>query len=398
MLFQAALKLGLDKYIRTRPFTGAKWRPVYVGEVLDVEQDGTREMSSKVLADVVEALIGAAYVDGGLEKAYLCIRTFLPDETWYVPNESFDRLTPEATPHHQSSLEALGRLIGHHFNNPTLLIEAITHATLPFQRTGMSYERLEFLGDAVLDLIIVPELHAHPRRLRHNELHSMHEALVNGLFLGYCSMTHGFQEQQSNVVKDGDKYAIQHSPRVLHLHDFIRAITKALHAGVEYPWPDLLALRPQKFFSDVVESVLGAVYIDTRGDLGVCEGFLERLGIMGHMRRFLEGDMETMQPKERLGVAAGNETVKYVGSSETVEGRKIVRCAVMVGEREVARCPDCNSRAEAEARAALAAVEILQECCAPAKRRKLNDDLAASSGAVEGGLQREHEDDDEMDG
>ncbi|KAK0923939.1 Dicer-like protein 2 [Friedmanniomyces endolithicus] len=418
-LSQAALKLGLDKFILTRPFTGAKWSPVYVGEVLAAEQDGTREMSSKILADVVEALIGAAYMDGGLEKAYLCIRTFLPDETWHLGNESFNRLTLEPTPHHQSSLEALERLIGHHFDHPTLLVEAITHASLPFQRTGMSYERLEFLGDAVLDLIIVPKLHAHPRRLRHNELHSMHEALVNGLFLGYCSMTHGIEEQQSNVVKQGDKYAVQQSPRSLHLHDFIRAsgqllhakqtsleafeqygdlVTQALDAGVEYPWPDLLALGPQKFFSDVVESVLGAVYIDSRGDLGVCEGFLMRLGVMGHMRRFLEGDMETMQPKERLGVAAGNETVKYVGSSETVEGRKVVRCAVEVGDREVDRSPDCHSRAEAEARAALAAVEILQECCAPAKRRKLKDDLAASSGAAEGGLQREHEDDDDMDG
>ncbi|KAK1033693.1 Dicer-like protein 2, partial [Friedmanniomyces endolithicus] len=183
-----------------------------------------------ILADVVEALIGAAYVDGGLEKAYHCIRTFLPDETWYVGNESFDRLTPEATPHHQSSLEALEGLVGHRFKNPTLLIEAITHASLPFQRTGMSYERLEFLGDAVLDLVIVPKLHAHPRRLRHNELHSMHEALVNGLFLGHCSMTHGVEEQQSSVVKDGDEYAVRQSPRILHLHDFIRASGQLLHA------------------------------------------------------------------------------------------------------------------------------------------------------------------------
>ncbi|KAK0952026.1 Dicer-like protein 2 [Friedmanniomyces endolithicus] len=413
MLFQAALKLGLDKYILNRPFTGARWSPLYFGEVLAAEQNGTREMSSKVLADVVEALIGAAYMDGGLEKAYLCIRTFLPDETWYIGSESFDRLTPtEAVPHHQSSLEALERLIGHHFDHPTLLIEAITHASLPFQRTGMSYERLEFLGDAVLDLIIVPKLHAHPRRLRHNGLHSMHEALVNGLFLGYCSMTHGIEEQQSNIVKDGDEYAVQHSPRTLYLHNFIRAsgqllhakqasleafeqygglVTQALDAGVEYPWPDLLALGPQKFFSDVVESVLGAVFIDTRGDLSICKGLLERLGIMGHMRRFLKGDMETLQPKERLGVAAGSETV-----NETVEGRKIVRCAVMVGDREIARSPDCHSRAEAEARAALAAVEILRESREPAKRRKLNDDVAASGGAAQGELLGEHADDDEM--
>ncbi|TKA82698.1 hypothetical protein B0A55_01272 [Friedmanniomyces simplex] len=415
-LSQAARCVGLDKFILTKPFTGAKWRPVYVSEVLAGEPSGTREMSSKVLADVVEALIGAAYVDGGLEKAYRCIQTFLPDEVWFTASDSFDRLTPDVSSYHHTSLEALERLIGHRFVHPTLLLEAITHASLPFQRTGMSYERLEFLGDAVLDLILVPKLHAHPRKLRHFGMHNMHEALVNGLFLGYCSMTHGIEEQQSNVVKSDGGYAVQHSPSTLHLHDFLRAsgqllhakqasleafgqygglVGEALDAGLEYPWPDLLAMGPQKFFSDVVESVLGAIYIDTRGDLGVCEGFLEKLGIMEYMRTFLEADMETMQPKERLGVAAGNETVKYVVSSETVDSRRIVRCAVKVGEREIACAAGCGSRAEAEARAALSAVNILRKACAPAKRRKLHAELAASSGAVEEWLQGECEDEDE---
>ncbi|KAK1043108.1 Dicer-like protein 2, partial [Friedmanniomyces endolithicus] len=173
-------------------------------------------------------------------------------------------------------------------------------------------------------------------------------------------------------------------------------VTKALDAGVEYPWPDLLAMGPQKFFSDVVESVLGAIYIDTHGDLSICEGFLERLGIMGYMRAFLEGDMETLQPKERLGVAVGNETLKYVNSSETVDGRRIVRCAVMVGDREVAQSPGCTSRAEAEAWAALAAVDALREYRAPAKRRQLNEEAGSSSGAADESMESAHEDNDEM--
>ncbi|KAK5719831.1 Dicer-like protein 2 [Elasticomyces elasticus] len=329
-LCQGAVRLGLDKYITTKPFapdsSKSKWRPPYVSELLAVERTPTRQMSSKVLADVVEALIGAAYMDGGLAKAYHCIQVFLPDETWYSVSQIYKHLTPDASPVSVGSLHDLERLVGHHFNNPTLLIEAITHASLPFQRTGMSYERLEFLGDAVLDLIIVPKLHAHPRKFRHYAMHSMHEALVNGLFLGYCSMRYSIPQQQNSIVKGATGCAVQQEASNLHLHSFIRAsgqlldakqasleafekcgelVEEALQAGHEYPWPDLLAMAPQKFLSDIVESVLGAIYIDTRGDLAACEVFLENLGVMAHMRALLAGDMETMQPKERLGVAAG---------------------------------------------------------------------------------------------
>ncbi|KAK5711242.1 Dicer-like protein 2 [Elasticomyces elasticus] len=329
-LCQGALRLGLDKYITTKPFapdsSRSKWRPPYASELLASEHSQSRQMSSKVLADVVEALIGAAYMDGGLAKAYHCIQVFLPDETWYSASQIYKHLTPDASPASFGSLHDLEWLVGHHFTNPTLLIEAITHASLPFQRTGMSYERLEFLGDAVLDLIIVPKLHAHPQNLRHYEMHSMHEALVNGLFLGYCSMRCSILQQQNSIMKSGAGCAVQQEARGLHLHDFIRAsgqlldakqasleafekygelVEDALQAGHEYPWPDLLAMAPQKFFSDIVESILGAIHVDTRGDLAACEVFLENLGVMARMRALLAGDMETMQPKERLGVAAG---------------------------------------------------------------------------------------------
>jgi len=58
-LSRAAVEIGLDRFIITKAFTGRKWRPLFIDDLLQKPQDEKREMSSKVLADVVEALIGA---------------------------------------------------------------------------------------------------------------------------------------------------------------------------------------------------------------------------------------------------------------------------------------------------------------------------------------------------
>ena len=411
-LTKAALNARLDRYVLTKPFTGSKWRPPFISEVLNDDENGTRGLSSKVLADVVEALIGAAMVDGGLKKAYKCIQTLLPDETWFDEDVMFNTLTPASThSDNHTSLDTLEDLIGHRFQHKALLVEAITHASLPFQRNGeMSYERLEFLGDAVLDLIIVPKLFAHPRNLRHWELHSVHEALVNGLFLGYCCLSCSVQQNQyfvTNTAEHKQQEAcpeIHSSAREVHLHDFLRAGGEVMRAkrqalqvyqqlqstidsaftrpqneeggnnsdgDKEYPWTHLLALKPPKFLSDIIESVLGALYLDTGGDTAKCEAFLTRLGIMDCMSTILDDGcmmMEVRSPKERLGIAAGNSVVKYVNSTFQldVEGsgeskRMMFHCAVEVDGKTIAAESGKASRAEAESRAALAAVKSLRQ-------------------------------------
>jgi len=46
---------GLDSFIITKPFTGHKWRPIYIEDILEVgPETNKRELSTKVLADVVE--------------------------------------------------------------------------------------------------------------------------------------------------------------------------------------------------------------------------------------------------------------------------------------------------------------------------------------------------------
>ncbi|MCF8010677.1 MAG: ribonuclease III [Clostridiales bacterium] len=58
----------------------------------------------------------------------------------------------------ENSIENLKRRIGVEWQNPSLLLEALTHSSYAYEHKGKfttkDNERLEFLGDAVLELII----------------------------------------------------------------------------------------------------------------------------------------------------------------------------------------------------------------------------------------------------
>ncbi len=70
----------------------------------------------------------------------------------------------------------LEKALGYNFKNPRLLLEALTHKSFnqPFNN-----ERLEFLGDAVLDLIVGDFLFRRFRNKKEGTLSKMRASLVN---------------------------------------------------------------------------------------------------------------------------------------------------------------------------------------------------------------------------
>ena len=64
-LAMAAQDIALDKYVLTKSFTGKKWKPLINHRLGNSETVYPRKLSTKTLADVVEALVGAAFLDGG---------------------------------------------------------------------------------------------------------------------------------------------------------------------------------------------------------------------------------------------------------------------------------------------------------------------------------------------
>jgi ribonuclease-3 len=70
------------------------------------------------------------------------------------------------------------KVLGYQFRNPDLLKEALTHASIADNRLD-SNERMEFLGDAVLDLIICEDLYRKFPRFDEGDLTKIKSAVVS---------------------------------------------------------------------------------------------------------------------------------------------------------------------------------------------------------------------------
>ncbi|KAL8863288.1 MAG: hypothetical protein Q9178_000663 [Gyalolechia marmorata] len=388
-LARAALETGLDTFIRTKPFTGSKWRPLYVSDQLTSTAGEPREMSTKTLADVVEALVGAAFLDGGFDKAIIALQIFLPRVSWSRLDDR-DKILLSAYnisiiyPPHFIQLE---QLIGYQFNHKALPLEALTHPSYIGANASASYERLEFLGDVCLDIVVSSASFAHQPPISTHGLHLIRTAVVNANFLAFLCLSLSMSVPRANIITKGKNNISSHEATIpRQIWQFMRQtapavriaqrdclgryealklpILESLQQGSHIPWSLLARLDAPKFFSDIIESLIGAIYIDSHGSLALCEDFLETLGLMGYLRRLLEGGVALYHPKEELGQLADTESVKYeVFREEDGQGvweERRLGCTVWVGDREVARVGDGFCVVEVETRAAEEAVGILK--------------------------------------
>jgi len=72
--------------------------------------------------------------------------------------------------------------------------------------------------------------------------------------------------------------------------------------GDVYPWAALTGLQAPKFFSDIVESLIGAIYIDSMGNMDEVKNAMERLGILTMLRRVVEDGFDVRHPVSRVAM------------------------------------------------------------------------------------------------
>lgn len=419
-LCSAAHESGLDQFVVTEQLRfkgkdGKRWRPPYISELTreSTESKPTRSMSTKTLADVVESIIGVSYVEGGLPKALQCMSLFLGEGQFQDLSTARDILFSAAQPRGMPLppvFRPLEELIGYTFREKALLVEAVTHASFSVPGTTACLDRLEFVGDAILDHVVVQELYAADDQnppLENWEMHLLRTAAVNGDILGFLVMEWSHKSLRFDVAgedndgSDGNnKKRMRHSPPELKptevhqpLWSFMRysstllaqerdvtalrhaelrgPILEAVRSGARYPWALLARLRAQKFMSDLFEALVGAIWVDSSGEDGdgsggfeACRGFLERSGVLPYLRRMRREGVHVLHPKEELRRLADCEEVRYdvreVVGRESGDGEGVEYvCRIFVGEKEVVEVGGALFREEAKVRAATGAVRIL---------------------------------------
>jgi dsRNA-specific ribonuclease len=406
-LARAAVDLELAQFILTTPFTGQKWRPSYIEELLKQKSYGTRVLSTKVLADVIEAILGAAVLEGGIPKVLSCLRIFLPEVYWQ-PLEAYRLVIRDLSSPAiglPSTLEPLEDLIGYKFERKVLLIEAMTHASSTSGTATL--ERLEFLGDSVLDNIVTMALFKHASNIPNDKMHLIRTALVNADFLAFLCMEWTIEQEKTSIIEQSSATNSDSEPtfsttstnisfplwrfmRCTPAPDFIEVrartvarhaelrsvISAAIHSGSHYPWALLSRLEAPKYLSDLMESVLGAIYIDS-GSFSECQKVLERIGVMSYMQRIVADRVEILHPKQELGMLANTQKVRYVLDSKGGDEVGKFSCEVLIAGHMVVKVGDGVSREEAMTRGAEMAVKELRDW-AVKKRAKARKEAEGS--------------------
>jgi ribonuclease-3 len=227
-----------------------------------------------------------------------------------------------------AALEALQSRIGYAFRDAALLRLALTHPSVAHEQGAplQHNQRLEFLGDAVLQLALSRELYVRFASFGEGPLTKARARLVNRRALA----VHG---------------------RELGLGEFlVLSRGEELHGGRERP----------SALADTFEAVVGAVCLD--GGFEAAREFIVRQ--FGPVLAELDALPIIDNPKgelQELLQADSSQPPEYrVASTTGPEHDRVFECTVHHGGAELARGTG-KSKKEAESDAALAALRKLRE-------------------------------------
>jgi len=364
-LYRAARRLQLYKHITSQPFNRRRWRPPHFKTSEEDEEDlriklRRHELSDKTLADIVEATLGAAYLSGGVElglKAAIALQVPFDHITkWSQFNETFLDLRAhlrspvKAQSVKNLKLEHLAQITGYRFQNPLLVVEALTHASLP-NSTVPCYQRLEFLGDGILDFLVVRYLfHKYPG-YEPGRMTDMKDACVNNRVLGVICLEIGLNK---HIIHFSNKLvgAITQFSREV---DLIKDGSEDIG---EY-WSDL---DVPKVLSDVVESILGAIFVDSGFNFGVVEASFEFF-----MRPFFDKhiQMELLKVHPLKTLTTGLQKLHCDGlllrnHCTKRDDNMSQKCVVFLHNKAIASASSHNIR-EARKQAAVHAIAYLED-------------------------------------
>ena len=213
--------------------------------------------------------------------------------------------------------------IGYHFRDSGLIEEALTHPSYAGEHHVRHYQRLEFLGDAVLELTISRILFTQFSKLPEGQLTRIRAELVR-------------EESVSDIA------------RTLGISGFIR-----MSAGEERSGGRTRA----SILCDVMEAVIAAVYLD--GGFDAAFSMISRLWDGRINEDLLIEDLDAKTRLQELLQKDGGASPTYrLISQEGPSHKPVFTVSVMSGGKELAQAEGPSKR-EAQQRAARKALEML---------------------------------------
>jgi len=222
-----------------------------------------------------------------------------------------------------SNLEDLQKCLGYRFKNKNLIIEALTHKSC---KKPYNNERLEFLGDAVLDLIIGEYLFKKFPQVAEGELSKMRASLVN---------EKGF-ERLSRELNIGKHVLI--------------SLAEENNKGRDKP----------SILSNTFESVMGAVYLEA--GLEITRDIVSRLLEKSYPKIDLETIFQDYKTTlQELTQAHYGKTPQYqLVSAIGPDHKKEFEISVVINDHILSSAKG-KSKKDAQQKAAKIALEILKK-------------------------------------
>ncbi len=216
-------------------------------------------------------------------------------------------------------IRATERLLGHRFHDRDLLLQALTHASVADTRL-MSNERLEFLGDAVLGLVVCEYLFDQYDDLLEGELTKIKSSVVSRRTCADIAQASGLDELLRLGKGLGERGSL-----------------------------------PKSVLAAVYESLIGAIYVDGGLEVArkfILKGIASTVGLAagsGHQYNFKSVLQQTAQEVLNL------QPQYIVLDEKGPDHAKCFEICVEIGARRFASCWG-SSKKQAEQMAALEAM------------------------------------------
>ncbi|KAJ2950977.1 hypothetical protein O0L34_g5354 [Tuta absoluta] len=234
-------------------------------------------VADKSLADCVESLVGTYLLSDGIlggVKVLEWLKVLPPQDnfeallTRKVPTILTENKTTAAEVNRVMDYcrEDIEKILNYKFKDPAFLLEALSHPSYIRNRLTRSYERLEFLGDAILDFLITSHIFESCPSLNPGDLTDLRSALVNNVTFASYVVKMGLHKylcyQLNPCLETAIMAFIEHQERREHniQEDVLYLIDEEDCMIAEY-------VEVPKVLSDIFESLAGAIYLDSGGDL-----------------------------------------------------------------------------------------------------------------------------------